>query len=463
MQFARLNGMPSFTVIWAGQAVSLIGTALFSFAMGIWLYQQTGLATTITTMIFFSNIPRIVLSPFAGALVDRWNRKLTMMISDTASAFTTLMILLMMWNGTLEIWVLYLLMALSSAFESFQFPAFSSSITLLVEKQHFARTSAMLALAEEGSRVLAPLLAAALIVTIDLEGIILIDVISFLVAMGTLLLVPIPQPKRSETGLKASGNLLNEAGYGFRYIFSNPGLLGLQFNFIMVNLLAMSTVVRTPMILARTGNDEVTLGIVSSISAIGGVAGGLAMSIWGGPKRRIHGVLGGLILVNFGRAVMGLGQEVYLWSITGFFVLFFIAVCNSSNQAIWQAKTPTDVQGRVFAARRVTGQLSFPLAGLIAGPLCDRWLEPAMSAGGNLAPLFGGLVGTGPGAGMSLLILFAAIIGIMVPSLSYSIPALRNVEDLLPDNDVVLTHATRSMEAPPNESQKPISSPSTDD
>ena len=463
MQFTRLNGMPAFTVIWAGQVVSLIGTALFSFAIGIWLYQQTGLATTITTMIFFSNIPRIVLSPFAGALVDRWNRKLTMMISDTASAFTTLMILLMMWNGSLEIWVLYLLMALSSAFESFQFPAFSSSITLLVKKQHFARTSAMLALAEEGSRVLAPLLAAVLIVTIDLEGIILIDVISFFVAIGTLLLVPIPQPKRSETGLKASGNLLKEAGYGFRYIFSNPGLMGLQFNFIMVNLLAMSTVVRTPMILARTGNDEVTLGIVSSITAIGGVAGGLAMSIWAGPKRRIHGVLGGLILVNFGRAVMGLGQEVYLWSITGFFVLFFIAVCNSSNQAIWQAKTPTDVQGRVFAARRVTGQLSFPLAGLIAGPLCDRWLEPAMSAGGNLAPIFGGLVGTGPGAGMSLLILFAAIIGIMVPSLSYSIHALRNVEDLIPDNDVVLTQATRTMETPPNESQKPIANPSTDD
>ena len=444
MNRPHFTGMHAFTIIWIGQLISLIGTALFSFAIGIWLYQRTGLATTITTMIFFSNIPRIVLSPFAGALVDRWNRKLTMMISDLASGLTTIIVLALMGSGSLQIWELYLLMALSSAFESFQFPAFSSSITLLVEKKHYARTSAMMSLAEEGSRVLAPILAAALLVTIKLEGIILIDIISFLVAIGTLLLVPIPQPKRSEAGLKARGGLLKEAGYGFRYIFSNPSLMGLQINFIMVNLLAMSTVLRTPMILARTGNDEVTLGIVSSITAIGGVAGGLAMSIWGGPQRRIHGVFGGLILVNLGRAIMGLGQDVYVWSLTGFFVLFFIAVCNSSNQAIWQAKTPTDVQGRVFAARRVTGQLSFPLAALIAGPLSDRWFEPAMRAGGSLAPVFGELVGTGPGAGMSLLIFCAAIVGIMVPSLSYAIPAFRNVEDIVPDNDIVSSPAPES-------------------
>jgi MFS family permease len=262
--------MSAFSIIWMGQAVSLIGTGLFSFAIGIWLYQQTGLVTTFTTMLFFSNIPRIVLSPFAGALVDRWNRKLTMMISDTASAITTITILILMWNGSLKIWELYVLMALSSAFESFQFPAFSSSISLLVEKKHFARTSAMLSLAEEGSRVLAPILATALIVTIKLEGIILIDIITFTVAIGTLLFVPIPQPQVTDAGKKAQGGILSEAGYGFRYFLANPSLLGLQINFLMVNLLAMSTVLRTPMILARTGNDGVTLGIVASVTAIGG-------------------------------------------------------------------------------------------------------------------------------------------------------------------------------------------------
>lgn len=457
MDTPRLTGMHAFTIIWMGQVVSLIGTALFSFAIGIWLYQQTGLATTITTMIFFSNIPRIVLSPFAGALVDRWDRKLTLMLSDLASGITTIVILFLMMSGTLQTWELYVLMAISSAFESFHFPAFSSSISQLVEKRHFARTSAMMSLAEEGSRVLAPILAAALIVTIKLEGIILIDIISFLVAIGTLLLVPIPQPVRSATDSKAGAGILHDAGYGFRYIFSNPSLLGLQLNFIMVNLLAVSTVLRTPMILARTGNDEVSLGIVSSVTAIGGVAGGLAMSIWGGPRRRIHGVFGGLILVNIGRAIMGLGQDVYVWSITGFFVLFFIAVCNASNQAIWQSKTPVEVQGRVFAARRVTGQLSFPLAGLIAGPISDRWLEPAMLADGRLASVFGDLIGTGPGAGMSLLIFVSAVLGLLIPSLSYAVPAFRNVEDIVPDHDIVSSRAVQSTETLRNAPHKTLS------
>ena len=446
MPSLRLTGMPAFTVIWVGQLVSLVGTALTSFAIGIWLYQQTGLATTFTAMIFFSNIPRILLSPLAGAAVDRWNRKFMMMVSDLGAGLITIIIFFLMRSDSLEIWHIYILMAFSSAFESFQFPAYSSAITMLVEKKHFARTSAMLSLAEEGSRVLAPILAAALIVVIKLEGIILIDIISFAVATGTLLLVRIPQPKQSEAGEKAQGGFLKEAGYGFRFIFANPSLLGLQINFIMVNLLAMSTVLRTPMILARTGNNEVTLGIVSSIAAVGGVAGGLVMSIWGGPRRRIHGVLGSLILVYAARAIMGLGHEVYVWSITGFITLFFIAVCNASNQAIWQSKTPADVQGRVFAARRVTGQITFPLLGLIAGPLSDKWFEPAMTAGGSLAPVFGGLIGTGPGTGMSLLIFLCSVIGMLVPAASYAIPAFRNVEDIVPDIEIVVADARSDTE-----------------
>jgi DHA3 family macrolide efflux protein-like MFS transporter len=194
---------------------------------------------------------------------------------------------------------------------------------------------------------------------------------------------------------------------------------------------------------------------------VGGVMGGLVMSIWGGPQRRIHGVLGGLILAYIGRAAMGLGQGVLVWSITGFLVLFFIAICNASNQAIWQSKTPADVQGRVFAARRVTGQLSFPLAALIAGPLSDRWFEPAMAAGGKLAPIFAGLVGTGPGAGMALLIVLSAVIGMLIPIVSYLIPAFRNVEDIIPDIETISTHETTLEATSPQGMKDPKPKPIT--
>jgi len=458
MKPIQLTGMPAFNLIWAGQFVSLIGSSLMRFAVGIWLYEQTGLATTFTTMIFLSSLPRVLLSPVAGALVDRLNRKFMLMVSDLATALLTIVIFLLLQGDSLSIWHIYVLAALSGAFEAFQFPAYSSAVTLLVSKQHFARASAMLSLADDASRVLAPLLAAALLGVIHLEGIVLLDILSFVFALSTLLLIPIPQPAQSETGRQAGRGFRKEITYGFRFMLERPGLLGLQANFLMVNLmLGMSTVLRTPMVLARTGNNEMILGVVATVMAVGGVVGGLVMSLWGGPRRRIHGVLISLIVMSLGRALLGLGQEVVLWSLGGFVIMFFIAFGNAANQAIWLAKTPADVQGRVFAARRFTGQLTFPLAVVISGPLADRFFEPAMAASGPLAPIFAPLVGMGPGAGMALLITLTAVVGLILPVLSYLIPALRNIEDSLPDAN--LAAATPS--APPTPSTAPAPQPAS--
>jgi len=434
----RLTGMPAFTVIWAGQLISLFGSSMTRFAIGIWLYQQTGLATTVTTMIFFSNLPRIFLSPLAGTLADRWNRKLAMMVSDLATGVTTIIIYFLLRADALDIWHLYLLVAFSSAFEAFQWPAYSSAITMMVEKKHFSRSNAMLEMAHNGSNVLAPLLAAALLAAIKIEGIIFIDIVTFTVAIGTLLVIPIPQPKQTEAGKKASGGLLKGMAYGFRFIFGNSSLVGLQINFMLINLLlGLGTAIRTPMILARTGNDEVILGTVLSIAATGSVIGSFVMSVWSGPARKIHGVLFGLSLGCIGLTVLGLGREMIVWSVGGFLLFFFLPLGNASLQSIWQAKTPADVQGRVFAARRMIAQGSLPLAYLVAGPLSDRLVEPAMAADGKLASVFGWLVGTGPGAGMSLVTFLAGITGIALPFVAgWAISAVRNLEDIVPDIEI---------------------------
>jgi hypothetical protein len=209
--------------------------------------------------------------------------------------------------------------------------------------------------------------------------------------------------------------------------------------FFGINLIAMfGFTVLAPMILARTGNDELILGTVRSAAGLGGVVGGLLLSAWGGPKRRIHGVLLGMALTSLlGEVVIGLGGSVVIWTMGAFFSSFFIPILNGSNQAIWQAKVAPDVQGRVFAVRRLIAQITAPFAMLLAGPMADHVFEPAMMPGGAFASTFSGLLGTGSGAGMSLMFVLAGTCGVLIALGGYLSPAVRNVEELVPDHDAI--------------------------
>jgi DHA3 family macrolide efflux protein-like MFS transporter len=163
------------------------------------------------------------------------------------------------------------------------------------------------------------------------------------------------------------------------------------------------------------------------------------MSAWGGPKRRIHGVLGGWILGSlFGESLLGLGQALPVWAMATFVIGFAAPVINASNQAIWQAKVEPDVQGRVFAVRRLIAWLVMPLAQLLAGPLADQVFEPAMQEGGRLAGTFGWLVGTGSGAGMALIFVFCGLGAALVGLTGYAVRAVRDAEDILPDYDALV-------------------------
>jgi len=441
MSKPRPTGMPAFTIVWIGQVISLLGTGMTRFALTIWAWEVTGSATALALVGFFSFGPIVLLSPVAGALVDRWNRKLVMMFSDLAAGLSTIAILLLFATNHLQIWHLYVAGAFAGAFESFQFPAYSAAVTMMLPKEQYARASGMLSLAGSASGIFAPMLAGVLLGVIGIAGIMTIDVITFLAAIGALLVVRIPQPPITELGRTGQGNLLQESAYGFRYIFERPSLLGLQLVFFTINLIAtFGFTLLAPMILARTDNNEIVLGSVQSAGAIGGVAGGLLLSVWGGPRRKVHGVLLGMVLASLsGELLMGLGRGLYLWAAAAFFGSFFIPILNGSNQAIWQAKVAPDVQGRVFAVRRLIAQITAPVAMLLAGPLADHLFEPAMRSGGSLAPVFGGLVGTGVGAGMSLMFVIAGVLGAVAGLGGYAFSAVRDAEDILPDHDPLLT------------------------
>jgi len=251
--------------------------------------------------------------------------------------------------------------------------------------------------------------------------------------------VHIPAPPRTEEGKEGEGSLLRESLYGFQYIWRRPSLFALQLIFFMGNFFAMLFFVTLPaMILARTDGNEFAFGTIQAAGAIGAVIGALLMSAWGGPKRLIHGVLTGWLLSGLlGITLMGLGQAIPVWIAASMMGLFFVPIINGSNQAIWQAKVAPDVQGRVFSIRRLIAAGTTPLAALIAIPISDNLLGPAMMEGGALAETFDRLVGVGPGAGISLMYVFSGLAIAAIALSGYAVPFIRNVEDILPDHEAV--------------------------
>lgn len=435
----RPTGMFGFTLVWLGQIISVLATNMSLFALTIWVFEKTGSATALGLMQVFFITPLLIITPFAGVLVDRHNRKLMMMVSDLTAGLATISILILQALGVLEVWHLYAAAIFQGLGNAFQWPAYSAAISTMIPKEKYGRANGMMSLVDMGPQVLSPMLAGALLPVFGLTGILSIDVTTFILAILVLFFVHIPQPPRTVEGAQAEGNILKEAVFGFRYIFARPSLLGLQLVFFFGNLCAgIAYTILAPMILLRTGNDAVSLGLVQSAGAIGGVVGGIAMSAWGGFKRKVHGVLGGWIVSSFFLALMGLGTWVPFWIATNALSALFVPLINGSNQAIWQSKVAPDVQGRVFSARTLIAWLTNPISPLIAGTLADYVLEPAMRTQSGLSSALGWLIPPGPGAGMGLLIFISCLGGILAGLTGYFIHSIRHAEDILADHDMMV-------------------------
>jgi MFS family permease len=434
----RPTGMFGFTIVWLGQIVSVLATNMSAFALTIWVFQKTGSATALGLVQVFFITPLLIITPFAGVMVDRHNRKLMMMVSDLVAGMATIAILTLQAFGVLEVWHLYVAAIFQGLGNAFQWPAYSAAISTMIPKEKYGRANGMMSLIDMGPGILAPMLAGALLPIVGLAGILSIDVTTFILAILVLLFVHIPQPRRTEEGAQAQGNIFKEAAFGFRYIFSRPSLLGLQLVFFFGNLCAgIAYTVLAPMILLRTGNDSTSLGLVQSAGAIGGVLGGVAMSAWGGFKRKVYGVLAGWAVSSFFFALMGLTKWIPLWVALNALSSVLVPIINGSNQAIWQSKVAPDVQGRVFSARTLIAWMTNPISPLIGGTLADYVLEPAMRTSGGLSSLFGWLVPVGPGAGMGLLIFFSCLGGILAGLVGYFVYPIRHAEDILPDHDMI--------------------------
>jgi DHA3 family macrolide efflux protein-like MFS transporter len=427
------GGMRTFLVVWLGQFVSTIGSGLTGFALGVWVYQETGSTTLFAMNMLAYAIPNLVISPFAGALVDRWDRRKVMIMSDTGAGLATLIVAVLLFTGHLQVWHVFLVTAISAAFTTFQWPAYSATTTLLVPKEQLGRAGGMVQIGEAVSQLIAPAAAGALFVTTGLQGVVLIDFATFLFAVGTLLLVRFPQVMTTEEGQEGKGSLLSEAVYGWKYIVARSGLLGLLVIFAAFNFLTgLTNPLIAPLILDMTSAD--VLGYLASIVGVGMLLGTLVMSAWGGPKRRIHGVLIFLFLAGIFTMGFGISTSLVVMAIAGFLMMFVHPIINGSSQAIWQSKVAPDVQGRVFAVRRMIAWSILPISYILAGPLNDRVFKPLLVEGGVLADtIVGQVIGVGPSRGTGFLFITIGILSALVGLSGYLNPRVRNIEDELPD------------------------------
>lgn len=436
----ELQGMRTFIIVWIGQLLSLWGSGMTRFALLIWAYQQTEQAGTVALLGFFSFVPLLIASPIAGVWIDRLDRRLVMLFSDLLAGMMTVIMFVLYVSGNLQIWHLYGLSFMSGLFEAFQSPAYSAAITTLVPKASLPRVNGMRSMALSASEVLAPISAGLVLAITGIGGVMLIDIITFIFAVGTLIIVRFPDVRLLRKNAE-NEPFLKEIQVGFRFIFSNGGLMWLLFLFAMMNLLAAITYysILPAMILGRSGNDEAVLVAVQTALGIGGFVGGAFISVFGLPKPYIRTLaISAVLTFSLGDLLLGLGKTPLVWISAGFLAAVFIPPIVSAAEVIWQIQTPPEIQGKVFSLRRLFNNAVTPIGYLLAGFLADSIFEPAMQPDGALAVVLGDLIGTGAGTGISVMFLFTGTFGVLIGMSGYFIPAVRRIEPELDDVEPLL-------------------------
>ena len=428
MSPSRFAGLHNFLLIWAGQLISSVGSRLSSFALGIWVLRTTGSTTSFALILVSSTISALIVSLFAGALVDRWERRWTMLVCDLFSAIATFVAAALAATGHLTIWYIYLAAGIGSVSNAFRTPAFAASIPLLATREQLPRVNGMAQIAIAAAQTLGPLLAGALVSLISLSGVLTIDALTFLVGVVTLAFARIPQ--LSTASRQARRGLLREAAMGWRYVHEQPGLMGLLAVYGSNNfLLCMAGVVIAPLLLSFS--DPARVGVQYAISGTGLLLGGIAMTAWGGPRKQIHGVLAFWALAGIFLAAHGLQPSFTLAAVAGFLVFLMVPIVAASNNSIWQASVPVDLQGRCFAVQRVLLNAATVFAFCLAGPLSEKVFGPLLDRGGPLAGSVGLIIGVGPGRGLALMFITLGALMTLISLIAYSVPTIRQIDELV--------------------------------
>ncbi len=366
--------VPFFT-IWIGQAFSLLGSMLVQFALVWWLTEETGSATVLAMASLVAMLPGVVVGPFAGALVDRWDRRRVMIVADSSIALVTLGLAVIYALGLMQPWHIYLAMFLRAIGGMFHWPAMQASTSLMVPKAQLARIAGMNQTLQGVMNILAPPLGALLLSILPLQGILVIDVGTALLAVLPLLFIAIPQPPGSPEASGTKFNLFVDVYWGFKYIWNWKGLFLVLILATLINFLLTPGFSLLPLLVTKHfGGEAIQLGWMNSAWGIGIIAGGLILSIWAGFKHRIHTTLLGLVSIGVGTLALGLSPaNAFGWALAAMvFSGIATPITNGPLMALLQELVAPEMQGRVFTTVHSLAALMSPLGLAIAGPLSDR-------------------------------------------------------------------------------------------
>lgn len=385
----------TFLYLWASQGLSQFGSALSFFAISVWLVtdvypapeQKAALAATLAYVSLAFAIPTLALAPIAGVFADRYDKKRIMLLMDLGAAVVAGLMAYLIWMGEFSVHLLLPLIAAHAAMASFHGAAFDTVYPLLVDEPNLPRANGMMQLLGSASTILVPAVAAGLIALTGTAFVLLLDTISFLIAVGALALLAIPHVERAAPSpSQGKPSLLGEVKVGMQFLLERRELLWLLSMFAGANLLMAPLGIYLPLITkftlatdwgARGYTFEGAFALLDTLFALGSVAGGLLISAWGGLKgRRVWGVILPLGVSGLMMAGLGLSHSLYLSASALFCFSLGTPIANAHSQAIWQSRTPREKQGRVFAVRRVIAQVTSPLMVAISGWLAGR-VDPA--------------------------------------------------------------------------------------
>ncbi len=402
-----------YLLLWGTQSLSALGSGMTSYALVLWLYLRSGSALGTALLSICSYAPYVVMSIFAGALSDRWNKKRTMLVCDLLAALSTVVVFLLIRADALSAWHLYALNALNGLMNTIQQPASEVAATRLIPKDDYQKTSGLRSFSQSLNSILTPILATALFAFAGINSVIVVDLMTFALAFVTLMFfIHIPEgnaPKQAEEKLLAA------ARKGIAWIKENPLILTLILYLASINLVASVYNAALPaMLLSKPNGGEAVLGIVNTCVGIATLAGSVLVTLLPVPKNRVKVIsLTLLFSMSSENFLLAFGRTPLIWCIGAVLGWLFIPLMNANLDVIFRSSIPLDMQGRVYSCRNTLQFCTIPIGYLLGGLFVDKVFEPLMAAQSPHSPL-AFLFGDSKGAGAAMLFFIIGLVGVLV-------------------------------------------------